>query len=135
MWGPSLGLVDDSVVAARLYTLTSRRVAQGAGEPTAWAWEYRGQYRDDTTSSWLTEDTVRDSFSPLQLDVFHALWEDYHGTEAAPRPPGPPSRGERGVATREQILWEFPLNTIVGRELNDDMCEEGNPGYYVHNAQ
>ena len=119
VWGPDLGLVEDSVIATPLYALTSRRVAQGAGEPTAWAWEYQGKYQDGTTSSWLTEDNVRDSFSPLQLDVFHALWEDYHGTAAAPRPPGPPSRGEREVATREQALQEFPLNTEVGRELLD----------------
>ncbi|CAB1113987.1 unnamed protein product [Ectocarpus sp. CCAP 1310/34] len=120
VWGPDLGLVEDSVVAAPLYTLVDRRTTQGAGgASTAWAWEYRGKYQDGTTSSWLTEDTVKDSFSPLQLDVFHALWEDYHGSDVAPRPPGAPTRGEREVATREAALQEFPLNTEVAKELRD----------------
>jgi len=119
VWGPDLGLVEDSVVAAPLYTLFARKTTAGAGGSSAWAWEYRGKYQDGTASSWLTEDTVKDSFSPLQLDVFHALWEDYHGPDDAPRPPGSPTRGEREVATREAALQEFPLGTEVGRELHD----------------
>eukprot|EP00752_Nemacystus_decipiens_P018499 g16585.t1 len=126
VWGPDLGLVEDSVVAAPLYTLIDRKPTQGAGRVSeAWAWEYRGKYQDGSTSSWLTEDEVKDSFSPLQLDVFHALWEDYHGPDIAPRPPGAPTRGEREVATREAALKEFPLNTEVGRELQD------NNGYVI----
>eukprot|EP00752_Nemacystus_decipiens_P012408 g10995.t1 len=121
VWGPDLGLVEDSVVAAPLYTLIDRKPTQGAGSVSeAWAWEYRGKYQDGGTSSWFTEDEVKDSFSPLQLDVFHALWEDYHGPDIAPRPPGAPTRGEREVATREAALKEFPLNTEVGRELQDN---------------
>ena len=124
VWGPDLGLVSDSVVAAPLYTIVNRKAVQGAGgTSTAWAWEYQGKYQDGTTSTWLTEDAVRDSFSPLQLDVFHAMWEDYHGPGVAPRPAGPPTRGEREVATREDALKEFPLNTEVGRELMD---QDGN---------
>eukprot|EP00752_Nemacystus_decipiens_P005076 g4607.t1 len=121
VWGPDLGLVEDSVVAAPLYTLIDRKPTQGAGSVSeAWAWEYRAKYQDGSTSSWLTEDEVKDSFSPLQLDVFHTLWEDYHGPDIAPRPPGAPTRGEREVATREAALKEFPLNTEVGRELQDN---------------
>ena len=123
VWGPDLGLVEDSVVAAPLYTLIDRRTLPGVGGTSAaWAWEYRGKYQDGTTSSWLTEDAVRDSFSSLQLDVFHALWEDYHRPGAAPRPPGTPTRGEREVATREAALQEFPLATEVCRELKDKDC-------------
>eukprot|EP00752_Nemacystus_decipiens_P016023 g14325.t1 len=121
VWGPDLGLVEHSVVASALYTLIDRKPTQGAGSVSeAWAWEYRGKYQDGRTSSWLTEDEVKDSFSPLQLDVFHALWEDYHGPDIAPRPPGAPTRGEREVATREAAVKEFPLNTEVGRELQDN---------------
>ena len=124
VWAPDLGLAEDSTVASPLYTLTNRRVARGVGGASAaWAWEYQGRYQDGTTTSWLTEDVVRDSFSPLQLDVFHAMWEDYHGQEIAARPAGPPTRGEREVATRTEALQEFPLNTEVGRELTD---KEGN---------
>lgn len=39
VWGPDLGLVAESVVAAPLYTLTDRKAVQGAGgASTAWAW-------------------------------------------------------------------------------------------------
>ncbi len=53
----------------------------------------QGQYQDGTQFDWLTEDAVKDSFSPLQLDVFHALSEDYHELGVAPRPPGSLTRG------------------------------------------
>ena len=72
----------------------------------------------------MTEDEAHDSFSPLQLDVFHALYEVYHGEEAAPRLAGPPTRGEREVASREQALRLFPIGTPVGREFVDN---EGHP--------
>lgn len=69
--------------------------------------------------SWLTEHGARDSFSPLQFDVFHVMWEDYHGRATAPRPAGSPSRGEREVTTWTQAVEEFPCGTEVGRELTD----------------
>ena len=90
------------------------------GGTTSWAWEYQGKYQDGTSSGWLTEEQVRDSFSSLQIDVFHALWEDYFGPDVAPRPAGSPSRGEREVATAEEALREFPVGTEIGRELFDE---------------
>lgn len=51
------------------------------------------EYQDGTLSSpWLTEEDyeVRDSFSPLQLDVFHTImWVGSlsHGSDEAKRPP------------------------------------------------
>ena len=73
--------------------------------------------RGPSTGHWLTEDQARDSFSPLQLDVFHAMWERYQGPDQAPRPAGAPSRSEKEVAKREGALREFPVGTEVGREL------------------
>lgn len=67
----------------------------------------------------MTEDEAGDSFSPLQLDVFHALYEAHHGADAAPRPAGPPTRGEREVASREPALQLFPIGTPVGPEFAD----------------
>ena len=68
-------------------------------------------------SPWLNSDEASDSFSPLQLDVFHALYLEYHGTDATPRPTGPPTRGAREVASRDQALQLFPMGTPVGREF------------------
>lgn len=120
VWSADLGLADTSVVAVPLYTLTNRRVAHGAVNTEAWTWEYQGRYQDGVLSPWLTEDETGDSFSPLQLDVFHALYECYHGPGAAPRPPRPPTRGEQEVASREKALQLFPIGTPVGREFMDN---------------
>lgn len=124
IWSVDLGLADTSVVAVPLYTLTDRRVVKGGDRTNpSWAWEYRGRYQDGTLSPWLTEDEVRDSFSSLQLDVFHAMWETYQNPDKAARPPGPPTRGEREVASREDALLQYPVGTVVGREFADG---EGN---------
>ena len=77
MWSGDLGLADTSVVAVPLYTLVDRRVAHGTGSSSAWAWEYQGRYQDGALSPWLTEDEASDSFSPLQLDVFHAFSREH----------------------------------------------------------
>lgn len=120
VWSADLGLKDHSTAAVPLYTLTNRRVVGGAEkDPTSWAWEYQGRYHDGVVSPWLTEDEAKDSFSPLQLDVFHASWETYHGPDKAARPPGAPSRGEREVSSRTDALHEYPIGTPVGREFGD----------------
>lgn len=124
VWSADLGLADASVIAVPLYTLVTRRVAYGMGNTTSWAWGYQGRYQDGTLSPWMTEEEAGDSFSPLQLDVFHAVYEEYHGADATPRPAGPPARGAREVASREQALQLFPRGTLVGREFADN---EGHP--------
>ena len=40
---------------------------------------------DGTESQWLSEEGARDSFTPLQLDDFYALWETYNGAECKAR--------------------------------------------------
>lgn len=65
------------------------------------------------------KDEASASFSPLQLDVFHALYEEYHDPDATPRPAGPPTRGARQVTSREHTLRLFPIGTPAGRELAD----------------
>eukprot|EP00903_Cladosiphon_okamuranus_P005335 g5333.t1 len=117
VWSSALDLADLSVASVPLYTLTARRVKHDRGG-TAWSWEYRGRHHDGAQSDWITEDEARDSFSPLQLDVFHALWELYCPNEA-PRPLGEPSRGEREVVSRELALEMFPPGTKVGRVFMD----------------
>ncbi|CAB1096262.1 unnamed protein product [Ectocarpus sp. CCAP 1310/34] len=119
MWSADLGLADISVVAVPLYTLVDRRAVRGADNAPTWTWEYQDHYQDGALSPWPTEEEVGDSFSPLQLDVFHALYELFYGENGAPRPAGPPTRGEREVASREQALQLFPVGTQVGREFAD----------------
>ena len=117
VWSADLGLVDTAVVGVPLYTLVDRRVVHRSGTTLAWTWRYQGRYQDSALSSWITEDEAGDNLSPLQLDVFHALYEIYHDADATPRPTGPPTRGVREVASREQALLLFPIGTQVGREF------------------
>ena len=49
--------------------------------------------------------------------MFHASYEAYHGPTATTRPAGPPTRGEREMASREQPFQLFPVGTSVGREF------------------
>lgn len=82
----------------------------------------RGNIRASTAMEvWVTEDEVRDSFTPLQIDVFllHAMWEDYHGPTHPARPAGSPSRGDRKVELREAGLSEFPVGAQVGQQSTD----------------
>ena len=71
--GVDLGLGSTSTVAVPLYTRTDRNAV---GEPGgAWDWHFKGKYQNGAESEWLYEEEIRDSFTPLQLDVSHAQWE------------------------------------------------------------
>lgn len=83
--------------------LTNRRVVRGLGSRNhrQWAWEYQGRFQGGSLFKLLTENETRDSLSPLQLDVCHALrklWTEHTGK--SPRAPGVPTRGEREVECR-----------------------------------
>ena len=70
-WGAAFGLRGDSVAAAPMYTLMDRRTMDSVSGVARW--EYRGKYLDGASSDWATESESLDSFTPLQLDTFHAL--------------------------------------------------------------
>ena len=70
-WGADLRLKGGSVPAAPMYTLTDRKKVES--EVGTVRWEYRGRYLDGVSSDWVKETEALDSFTPLQLDTFHAL--------------------------------------------------------------
>lgn len=86
-WDTDLRLADTSTVAVPLYS--DQQTIGSAGH--WWQWQYRGLYqsgyRTGTDLEWLPKGKVRDSFTPLQLDVFYALWEAYQARDCCPRPP------------------------------------------------
>ena len=82
VWGADLGLAEVSIAAKPLYTLTDRKPTRVGGD--TWNWEYRGRHQDGAESHLLSKDGVKDSFTPLQLDVFHALWETLKGAGCRP---------------------------------------------------
>ena len=70
-WGPDLGLVADSTLASPLYTLVDRCTIQLPNG--SWEWRNRGRYPNGFVSGFIAESKCLDSFTPMQLDVFHAL--------------------------------------------------------------
>ena len=77
----------------------------------------------DLVMATRTEDEVKDSFTPLQLDVSHSMWEVHQVADYSPKPGGIPSKRERRAASREEALTRQPVGTQVKREFEDDMGE------------
>ena len=105
-WSSNFAPAQPSVAARPLYTLVSRREVRIDSGTRKWG--YKGRYQDGSESSWQPEVEVLDSFTPLQLDVFHALWNLYHpstlNTQNAPRKPNP-------HLERARALQVFPIGT------------------------
>ena len=109
-WGPDLGLVADSTLVSPLSTLVDRCTIQLPN--VSWKWRYRGRYLNGSFSGFITESECLDSFSSMQLDVFHALWELYQPPCHRLRPAAKPSSSERLAANRAHTLLEVPITTF-----------------------
>ena len=57
--------------------------------------------------------------TPLQLDVHHALWGLYHGADRRFRPPGVPTRGQRGTSSRADDREAHLIETKVRKKFED----------------
>ena len=114
-WGADLGLADTSTVAVPLYMLTDRQAVGSTGNGAEY--QYRGLYQGGTESEWLPEEEVRDSFTRLRLDVFHALWETYKEGDCRSWPPEPRSKGDRDQGLRTKVLQAFPTSTKARRSF------------------
>ena len=75
-----------------------------------------GKKQDGRESGWLPEIEILGSFTRLQLDVFHALWNLYD-------PPavrgGPTTRKRRPTLTREEAFELFPVGTEVAKPIGN----------------
>ena len=118
-WGPDLGLGATSILASPLYTLVDRCTIQLLDG--FWERRYRGRYLSGSLSGFITESECLDSFSPAQLDVFHALWELYQPSRhrPRPRPATKPTSSERLAANRTHALLEVPIGAVVWRDVTD----------------
>ena len=116
-WGPDVGLGAASTLASPLYTLVDHCMIQLPNG--SWEWRYRGRYLSASLSGFITESECLDSFSPMQLDVFHALWELYQAPCHRPRPAAKSTSSERLAANRAHALLEVPIGTVVWRDFTD----------------
>ena len=60
-----------------------------------------------------------DSFSPMKLDVFHALCELYQPPRPRPRRAANSTSSERLAANRAHALLEVPIGTVVWWDFTD----------------
>ena len=116
-WDPDLGLDAASTLASPLYTLVDRCAVQLPNR--SWGWRYHGHYLNGSPSGFITESECLDSFSPMQLDVFHALWELYQPPRHRPRLAAKSTSSERLAANRAHALLEIPVGTVVWRDFTD----------------
>lgn len=79
-------------------------------------WEYYGRYHDGEEYSWLFELEALEIFTPLQLDIFHVLWNSYHASDEVDHPQ--PRQKRRGS---QDALHMFPVGTEILRTfiIND----------------
>ena len=68
-------------------------------------------------SNWLNAREVKRT--PLQLDIHHALWGLYHGADRRFCPPGVPTRGQRGTASRAKDRDALLIETKVRKKFSD----------------
>ena len=94
-----------------MYTLIDRTKVES--EMGTVRWEYRGRYLDGVSSDWVKKTEALDSFTPLQLDTFHALWNlnppSGEQTQTTAR------RKKRALLTRREPLAQFPIGTRITR--------------------
>ena len=94
-----------------MYTLIDRTKVES--EMGTVRWEYRGRYLDGVSSDWVKKTEALDSFTPLQLDTFHALWNlnppSGEQTQTTAR------RKKRALLSGREALARFPIGSRVTR--------------------
>ena len=70
--GSGFGLKGDTVAAVTVYMLMGRRTIVSASGVARW--QYRGKRLDGVSSDQVAQSEALHSFTPLQLDAFHAIW-------------------------------------------------------------
>ena len=100
-----------------MYTLLDRKAVMG--QDNAWKCRYKGRFVDGTESQWLYEEEAREKFTLIQLDVFHVMWETYHGAECHAWPTSTRTWKERDQIDREHALKQHPVGTVIWRKFAD----------------
>ena len=103
-WGSDLGLGTASTLTLPLYTLVDRCTIQLPYR--SWEWRYRGRYRNGSLSRFITEAEWLESFSLMQLDVFHTLWELHQPPRHRPRLAAESTSSE-SLAVEHILCWRY----------------------------
>ena len=85
----------------------------------SWEWRYRIRYINGSLSGFVTERECLDSFTSLQLDVFHTLRELYQPSYLRPLPAAKSTSSERLAANRAHALLGMLIGTLVWWDFTD----------------
>ena len=78
-------------------------------------WEDRGKCLDGVSSDWVAESGALDSFTPLQLDAFHAVWTLDPPSCKQISTPSPVRPRQCDPLNRSEALIRFHVGTWVIR--------------------
>ena len=112
-----LGLATASTLVSPIYTLGNScpiQLSSGSCE-----WRYRGRYLKGSLSGFIKYTEYSDSFTRLQLDVFHTFWDLYHLSQYRHRPAATSTSSERLTADRSHALQEVTIGIVVWRDYTD----------------
>ena len=78
-------------------------------------WEYKARTAEGKVLEWLPESGLIWSFTPHELDAFHALYNLYCPATSSPAANQVPLTEPKTRLSRDDDLKLFPLGTIVWR--------------------
>ena len=119
-WTADFGLPEGQETSPFDSIAACRRVTRPTG---AGGWEFRGRRADGGESEWLSESKMLESFTPLQLDVFVALWHLYLPNATHDPPPLPPKSG--APLSRLEALKLFPIGHTFWKDFGGGMRLQG----------
>ena len=115
VWGPDWKTSPTQNSKPTFVTLVDRREVQS--ETGTKQWEYKARTAEGKVSRWLPEASLRESFTHMELDAFHALWHLYYPTPASltSRP--------RKYLSRADALKLFPLGTTFWKNFKGTLFQ------------
>ena len=126
-WGPDFKLPGGAAELSEFVSIADCRRSRSG---TRLVWEYKGKSGSGAVSDWLSEEVMLQSFTPLQLDGFVALWHLYHPQQANDLPPVPINA--RAPPSRAEALKLFPIGFTFWKELEGGVNLRGQVFDFLH---
>ena len=112
VWGADFKLPDSSELLPEYQSLVECR--QVASQTGRMRWEFKGLTVGGEVSEWKDESKMLETFTPLQLDGFVALWHLYNPQAPVPEPSPSPNS-----LSRSEALRLFPIGFVVWKRFAD----------------
>lgn len=109
-WGPDFCLSEHSSAAPKYRSLVNCR--QRVSPTGRLQWEFQGLSVDGSVSGWVLENEMLETFTPLQLDGFVALWHLYNPDVPVLEPAPSPN-----ALSRAEALRLFPIGFVVWKRF------------------